>query len=71
MRIVSKPKQRIYTKELDEAIESYGHGVPFMIIGLRMGLLALKTLDARGWFGVRFRAFLRRTLSDSCIIDGI
>lgn len=42
-----------------------------MIIGLRMGLTALKALDSRGWFGIRSNVHLRCEPPVSCIIDGI
>ena len=42
-----------------------------MVIGLRMGLLALKHLDAGGWFDLRCHASLWWGPPDSCVIDGI
>jgi len=42
-----------------------------MVVGLRMGLLALRRLDARGWFDLRCRVRLRWNPPDSCVIDGI
>lgn len=42
-----------------------------MVVGLRMGLLALKRLDANGWFDLRCRVGLRWNPPDSCVIDGI
>jgi len=72
LNFVKTPKQREYTRELEErATEFHGHGGPFMIIGLRMGLAALDLLDSKGWFGMRCRAHLRWTPPDSCTIDGI
>jgi formylmethanofuran dehydrogenase subunit E len=72
MMKVEKPKQRVYTEELEErAIEFHGHGGPFMIIGLRMGLTALEILDTSGWFGIKCRVFLHWAPPDSCVIDGI
>lgn len=72
MNFVKTPKQRDYTVELEErAIEFHGHGGPFMIIGLRMGLTALDKLDSRGWLGIRCQAFLRWAPPDSCVIDGV
>ncbi|MFH2111986.1 MAG: formylmethanofuran dehydrogenase subunit E family protein [Candidatus Bathyarchaeota archaeon] len=72
MNFVKTPKQRDYTVELEEkAIEFHGHGGPFMIIGLRMGLAALDKLDSRGWFGIRCKAYLRWAPPDSCVIDGV
>ncbi len=72
LNFVKAPKQRIYTKELEErAIEFHGHGGPFMIIGLKMGLLALEALDVKGWFNLRCTVFLNWAPPDSCVIDGI
>ena len=69
---VEGPKNRIWSIELLEgAKEFHGHGGPFMVIGLRMGLSSLKRLDARGWFDLRCRVFLKWRPPDSCVIDGI
>ena len=72
MRVVEEPKQRAWSQELyDRAVEFHGHGGPFMVIGLRMGILALDRLDSKGWFDISCRAMLRWKPPDSCIIDGI
>jgi formylmethanofuran dehydrogenase subunit E len=69
---VETPKQRKYTQDLlNRAIEFHGHGGPFMVLGLRIGLIALKKLDAHGWFDLRCRAKLHWGPPDSCIVDGI
>jgi len=69
---VETPKQRDWRLDLlDKAIEFHGHGGPFMVVGLRMGLTALERLDAHGWFDLRCRAMLRWAPPDSCVIDGI
>lgn len=45
------PKQRTWSKELyEKASEFHGHGGPFMIVGLRMGLLGIRLWDMRGKF---------------------
>lgn len=69
---VCTPKQREWSQELlERAIEFHGHGGPFMVIGLRMGLHALKQLDAGGWFDLRCLVSLPWRPPDSCVIDGI
>lgn len=69
---VSTPKPREWSHELlERAIEFHGHGGPFMVVGLRMGLLVLKHLGAKGWFDIRCRVSLRWRPPDSCVIDGI
>ncbi len=65
-------KEREWSERLfSEAAEFHGHGGPFLAIGLRMGLSALKRLDALGWFDLRCRALLPLKTPESCIVDGI
>ena len=72
MMRVEIPKTREWSEALqNKAVEFHGHGGPFMIIGLRMGLIALRRLDAYGWFDLRCRVRLRWRPPDSCILDGI
>ena len=69
---VETPKQRGWRQDLlDKAIEFHGHGGPFMVVGLRMGLTALERLDAHGWFDLKCRVMLSWAPPDSCVIDGI
>ena len=46
-------------------------GGPFMIIGLRMGTLALRLLDVHGWFDIHTLARLNWAPPDSCVVDGL
>lgn len=65
-------KNREWSQELlDRAVEFHGHRGPLMVVGLRMGLLALRILEAKGWYDLRCRIFTRRIHPDSCVIDGI
>jgi formylmethanofuran dehydrogenase subunit E len=65
-------KPREFSDELLlRAGEFHGHGGPFLVVGLRMGLRALRDLDACGWLDLRCRAHLRRSPPDSCVLDGI
>lgn len=72
MKFVTTPKERTWSEGLyQRAVEFHGHGGPFMLIGLRMGMLALRALDAKGWFGIRCVARLHWGPPDSCVLDGI
>jgi len=72
MMRVETPKTREWSEALqDKAVEFHGHGGPFMVIGLRMGLIALRRLDAHGWFDIQCRVRLRWRPPDSCVLDGI
>ncbi|MFC1802592.1 FmdE family protein [Thermoproteota archaeon] len=69
---VKSPKLRQYSGDLeDSCIEFHGHGGPFMVVGLKMGLAALMNLDAFGWFDIKCKVFLNWAPPDSCVIDGI
>ena len=69
---VETPKQRDWSDDiLDRGIEFHGHGGPFMVVGLRMGIVALERLDAHGWFDLKCVVRLRWEPPDSCVIDGI
>jgi len=72
MMRVETPKLRDWSDDiLYRAIEFHGHGGPFMVVGLRMGLVALERLDAHGWFDLKCTVRLRWAPPDSCVIDGI
>jgi formylmethanofuran dehydrogenase subunit E len=65
-------KERAWSAELfNRAVEFHGHRGPYLALGLRMGLLALNTLEARGWFDLRCRVSLPLKPPESCILDGI
>ena len=44
---------------------------PFLAVGIRMGIFAVETLHAKGWFDISTKLNLRWVPPDSCIIDGI
>lgn len=72
MNFMEKPKQRTYNETLKErATEFHGHDGPYMVIGLRMGLAALKMLECKGWFDIECEVRLDWNPPDSCVIDGI
>lgn len=72
MMRVNTPKQREWSKDLlDKAIEFHGHGGPFMIVGLRMGLTALNLFKAKGWFDMTCCMDLPLMPPHSCVIDGV
>ena len=69
---VEIPKERDWSDEiLERGIEFHGRGGPFMVLGIRMGLIALERLDAYGWFDLHCLAKLRWVPPYSCVLDGI
>jgi len=66
------PKPRTLSEELlREAKEFHGHRGPFLTLGLRVGLAALRLLDAEGWFDLRCQVRLPLRVPETCLLDGI
>jgi len=63
------------TIDLDGLIERgthlHGHLGPFLIAGIRMGLLALELLDSPGYFGVEADSETGTVTPLSCLTDGV
>lgn len=56
---------------LKKAIDFHGHLGPFLVIGMKMGLLALKALDAKNHSVTKVVVETGTKPPVSCIIDGI
>lgn len=56
---------------LKRGVEFHGHLGPFLVLGLRMGLLALRELNSEGHFDLRATVETGTTPPISCLIDGI
>jgi formylmethanofuran dehydrogenase subunit E len=49
----------------------HGHLGPYLVAGIRMGLLALRLLNSSGYFGLRAESEAGRTTPLSCLNDGV
>lgn len=49
----------------------HGHLGPFLVAGIRMGLLALRELGSSGYFRLRAESQAGRTTPLSCLNDGV
>jgi len=56
---------------IKQAIEFHGHLGPFLVLGIRMGLLALKDLNSPGYEGIEALVKTGDTPSLSCLLDGV
>jgi len=56
---------------IDRGIQLHGHEGPFLVAGIRMGLLALDLLQSRGYFGIEAESDAGSTPPLSCLTDGI
>ena len=67
-----RPKPRTLSEELLRgAKEFHGHRGPFLTLGLRIGLAALRLLDAEGWFDLKCRVRLPLKVPETCLLDGV
>jgi len=57
---------------LEKATDFHGHFGPFLVIGIRMGLIGVRQLEAKK-YGEKLRvtAMLKHSVPFSCVIDGI
>jgi len=68
---VSKKEQDL-NSIIREAVNFHGHLGPFLVIGIRMGLIGLRELKTtRGNHKLQAITSLKRTVPFSCTIDGI
>jgi formylmethanofuran dehydrogenase subunit E len=56
---------------IDRGTLLHGHLGPYLVAGIRMGLLALRELESRGYFGLRAESEAGRTTPLSCLNDGV
>jgi formylmethanofuran dehydrogenase subunit E/predicted RNA-binding protein len=56
---------------MERATEFHGHLGPFLVFGVRAGVLAAQRLGFEGHFDVRVRAFTGTETPVSCVIDGL
>jgi len=56
---------------IDRGIHLHGHRGPFLIAGIRMGLLALKLLESSGYFGLEAESETGTVTPLSCLTDGV
>ena len=57
---------------LNRAEEFHGHLGPFLVLGVRMGLIGVRELKAKGnEKKLRVTAMLKHSVPFSCVIDGI
>ena len=56
---------------IERAIEFHGHLGPFLVLGIRMGLRALRELSSSGYEGLEALVKTGNTPSLSCLLDGI
>lgn len=49
----------------------HGHLGPFLVAGIRMGLLALELLESSGYFGIHAESDAGSVTPQSCLNDGI
>jgi formylmethanofuran dehydrogenase subunit E len=56
---------------IERGILLHGHLGPYLVAGVRMGLLALRLLNSTGYFGLQAESEAGRTTPLSCLNDGV
>lgn len=70
MTLVQKPPPKL-TSALEKAAEFHGHLGPFLVIGVRMGLIGLERVGKIGRDSLAVTASVPLRVPFSCTIDGL
>jgi len=70
-RLRIEPDEAHLDDLIDLGVRLHGHTGPFLIAGIRAGLLALRLLDHPGYFGIRADSEAGTRPPISCFTDGI
>ena len=65
------PEKVSLEEMLDQAVEFHGHLGPYLVLGIRMGLFALRELSSSGYEGIEALVKTGDVPSLSCLLDGI
>ncbi len=65
------PRNANLRELIDRGTSLHGHLGPYLVAGIRMGLLALRELGSSGYFGLRAESEAGQTTPLSCLNDGI
>lgn len=66
-----KPEKVSLKEMIERGIEFHGHLGPFLVLGIRMGLAALRELGSTGYSGIQADVRAGCTPPMSCLVDGI
>jgi formylmethanofuran dehydrogenase subunit E len=56
---------------VERGIKLHGHSGPYLNLGIKMGLLALELLEAKGYFDLSTEVEMEYRRPMSCLIDGL
>ncbi len=65
------PREADLRAMIERGTHLHGHLGPYLVAGIRMGLLALRELRSPGYFGLRAESEAGRTTPLSCLNDGV
>ena len=65
------PKNADLRAMIERGTLLHGHLGPYLVAGIRMGLLALRQLESPGYFGLRAESQAGRATPLSCLNDGV
>ena len=56
---------------LEAGVKFHGHLGPYLVLGLRMGVIAVRILKPKGLHELSVRVWTKKTPPQSCLLDGI
>jgi formylmethanofuran dehydrogenase subunit E len=64
-------KQHQLKSSLENAVRLHGHLGPFLVIGVRMGIIGIRELGLKNDDELRVTAHLKYSIPISCVVDGL
>ena len=71
LKTINSDKEPELAEKITKAVDFHGHLGPFLVIGVRMGIIGMRELGLRSNDKLRVKAHLKYSIPISCIVDGL
>jgi len=71
LKTTNSDKEPALTEKIAKAIDFHGHLGPFLVIGVRMGIIGIRELGLKNDDELRVTAHLKYSIPISCVVDGL
>jgi formylmethanofuran dehydrogenase subunit E len=72
LKTINSDKESALEEEIAKAVDFHGHLGPFLVIGVRMGIIGMREIGLKDNDGkLRVVAYLRYAVPISCTLDGL
>jgi formylmethanofuran dehydrogenase subunit E len=71
LKITNSDKEPALAEKIAKAVDFHGHLGPFLVIGVRMGIIGIRELGLKNDDELRVTAHLKYSIPISCVVDGL